>query len=146
MYRSGSREVEVLVDNKAKSKTQIDGWVKRPAVLQGRAFYDRPSKMTVLVGTRDDVPYELFAIKMEVDGSNIKSGIAGTIEKIGSGEYDFVSDGGYADVLNMTQYETSEQAQITRQVSLALRHGVKVGYVVDGLEKSGGLRLNQFIR
>lgn len=123
MYRAGSRDMEVLVDDNA-SKSE---WKKRPNELEGIAKYDKPSNTTIIVGLRGGIPYEVFGL----DGMRLTG--SGTIKKTGSGHYDWI---GNKTVTDITQWETPNQAQITRLASLLLRSNIEIGYILDQLEKS----------
>ena len=99
-------------------------------------------KYIVLIGLLDGKPYEVFcglANKVEVprkykQGRLVKSrrieGIATYDLKIDASDKD---DAAFKNVVDL--FDDPEGGAITRTVSLALRHGVPVQYVVEQLQK-----------
>jgi ribonucleoside-diphosphate reductase alpha chain len=86
----------------------------------------------VVIGLLDGQPYEVFAGQ----GDNIKSG-KGTLHKVSRGHYRLTTEHGES-IENICDLLTDEQAVITRMISLSLRHGSDIQFIVDQIEKSPG--------
>ena len=130
VYRDGSRS-GVLVSNKETENTfEYKDAPKRPKKLQGEAFKSISSQVpfTVIVGFFDEKPYEIF-IQPEL---NITG--KGEIVKTKKGFYDFIQKNNVYNLENITD----ETAAITRLVSVSLRHGSDIKFIVEQLNKIDG--------
>lgn len=87
----------------------------------------------VIVGMLDSQPYEVFAGKNK-DVTHSKKGV---LTKNKRGHYELKAEDGSV-IENVCDLLTDEQAVITRMISLSLRHGSDVAFIVDQLEKSPG--------
>jgi ribonucleoside-diphosphate reductase alpha chain len=136
VYRDGCRS-GVLVSGKQDAKKNIQKTTapKRPKELECDIHHTRSrgEDFFVLVGLFDGHPYEVFAGKNGCI-TNLKKGV---LEKKKRGEYKLTAKDGSV-VENICDLLTDEQAVITRMISLALRHGSDISFVVDQLEKSPG--------
>lgn len=131
IYRDGCRRG---VLNATSSSTQFEykDAVKRPNELKAHA-HQSTSKGTsyhVLVGLLDDKPYEIF-----IDNSDNKYSSEGRIVKEDRGKYVFKNGG---DPVVIREFMTPEQQAITRLVSMNLRHGIQIKFVVEQLQKIDG--------
>jgi len=109
--------------------------VKRPKELACDIHHTKSKgeDFFVLVGLMDNHPYEVFAGK----NGTVTSAKTGTITKNKRGHYELkASDDSVIE--NVCDLLTDEQAVITRMVSLSLRHGSNVSFIVDQLEKAPG--------
>jgi len=106
---------------------------KRPKSLYCDVYHTvaKGEQWTVFVGIMNEFPYEVFAVK----GKYGKHKDVGEMVKIKSGHYNFVN-GGVED--NITETNTDEEVAITRLISTSLRHGAKIDFVVEQLEKAEG--------
>lgn len=151
VYRDGCRS-GVLVAESAPKKdnqgrpTQITPVhaPKRPHILDCEIHQAtvKGSKWTVFVGMLEDKPYELFAGASDKLSLPAKCKV-GKIAKIKQGQYDLHVDIGddepliIKDVVNV--FNNPESAWATRMISMSLRHGVEVDFVVEQLNKDGGI-------
>lgn len=137
IYRDGSRSGVLNTKSKKEEETGIihTDAPKRPKKLEGDLYHVTAVKerWTVLVGLLEEDPYEVFAVPGEI-GKHRESY---TIVKVKSGHYNIEKDD---EVVyeNFTQKNTEEEASLTRLISTALRHGSKIDYVVEQLNKSEG--------
>jgi ribonucleoside-diphosphate reductase alpha chain len=136
VYREGCRDgVLVAVGTKKKETIQKTHAPKRPKALSCDIHHtkSRGEDFFVIVGLLDGNPYEVFA------GRNgcITHAKKGTLLKHKRGHYVLEAEDG-TTVENLCDLLTDEQAVITRLLSLSLRHGSDISYVVDQLEKSPG--------
>jgi len=136
VYRDGCRTgVLVSASEKKKENIQKTNAPKRPQSLDCDIHHtkSRGEDFFVLVGMFEGHPYEVFAGK----NGCITSLKKGTLVKKKRGEYSLNAEDGSV-VQNVCDLLTDEQAVITRMISLSLRHGSDITYVVDQLEKSPG--------
>lgn len=150
VYRDGSRSGVLVADTAKKDSdgrpTQITAVhaPKRPHILDCEIHHAtvKGSKWTVCVGMLENKPYELFA------GASDKLSLPakckqGKIVKIKQGQYDLHVDIGddepliIKDVVNV--FNNPESAWATRMISMSLRHGVEIDFVVEQLNKDGGI-------
>ena len=137
IYVDGSRD-GVLTSKDEKKFTEFKQTTapKRPKVLSGEVFtpttqgYD----YIVVVGLYDNKPYEVFACKNEW---NIKGNYQCSIIKKSKGKYDIdIKDVIYIEDItsDMTQIEEDK----TRLISVSLRHGADIKFLVEQLNKARG--------
>jgi ribonucleoside-diphosphate reductase alpha chain len=109
---------------------------KRPAVLSCDIHHTTVKSVgwIVMVGMLDDQPYEVFAgkqTKVEIS----EEYTSGSITKVASNKYILQANGTKMNIREV--FENDEQAAMTRQISMNLRHGTDIAFVVDQLQKSG---------
>lgn len=109
---------------------------KRPKVLESDIYSVtvKGERFVVAVGLLNGIPYEMFAGHM--NGLNFKfRERQGTIEKIKKGHYKLtINDEIEVDDF-AKQFTPAEQA-LFRMISMSLRHGVQLKFIVDQLQKS----------
>jgi ribonucleoside-diphosphate reductase alpha chain len=148
VYRDGCRTgVLVSADTKDTKKETVDPFdaaPKRPKRLPCDIHQAtiRGEKWTIFVGMHEDKPYEIFGglSKYIEIPKKYKQGI---LEKDGkkpngSSMYDLLYGEGedetkLHDIINI--FENITEASHTRSISLSLRHGVPIQYVVEQLSK-----------
>lgn len=118
--------------------------VKRPEVLECDIHHltTNGQKWVVLVGLLDNDPYEVFAMRQDrlVLPDQIKKG---RLIKAKSGVYNLqTSDGWLLEDMSIF-FESDEQEALTRMISMGLRHGVDIEFIVSQLIKSEGT-INSF--
>lgn len=142
IYREGSRD-GVLISNEDKKEVFNQTTApKRPKVLRGQVFTPTThgNDYIVVVGLYDDKPYEVFAAK---NNWNLKGTLECDIIKKARGKYDVnVKDKLYIEDI------TSEMSQIeedrTRLISVSLRHGADIKFLVEQLNKAKGNGFQDF--
>lgn len=152
VYRDGSRS-GVLVSAEEAAIEEVDGRPskitmvhapKRPKELECEIHQAtvKGSKWTVLVGMLNGEPYELFAGTSDKLSLPVKYK-TGKIVKIKQGQYDLHVDIGDDEPLMIKDvvhiFNNPESAWATRMISMSLRHGVGVDFVVEQLTKDGGI-------
>jgi len=140
VYREGSRDfVMGKKEDTSDNKIEKTDCPKRPKTLTGELFHTRVhgEDYFVIVGLHFGDPYEVFAGKNKAGlHKNVK---LVNIKKIKRGKYSLCStkDGNVIHD-DVSKFIGDDQEAITRLVSLALRHGGDVSYIVHSLEKTEG--------
>ncbi len=98
---------------------------------------------TILVGFLEDHPYEVFAFKSEGEaplfGDDSERVDEGYIRKNESRHYSLLGPDGTVVIGDITSHMPSDDVRVeTRLVSTALRHGSKIDFLVEQLEKAEG--------
>ncbi len=93
-------------------------------------------KWIVLVGLLSEEPYEVFTFKEKSIHLPVKLK-NGTLTKVKRGRYDLDADGMIIENI-VEHFETDEQEALTRMISLSLRHGSDIKFIVEQLNKSEG--------
>lgn len=91
-------------------------------------------KFIVLVGIKDDEPYEVFLTKNNelLDVQKCKQG---SVVKIGKGNYKLIMNNGTV-IDDFTKLLDDDYAIMCRHFSLELRHGIDLRFIVDQLNKT----------
>ena len=133
VYREGSRS-GVLIDSSKQAKTKFNqnDAVKRPKILDAivKTTSVKSTKYNVFIGLLDGKPYEVFCSKGNLNTE-------GTIIKEDKGVYRFNSkDQKYSIIITFDM--SDEEAALTRLLSTSLRHGAKIDFIVEQLNKTNG--------
>lgn len=141
VYREGSR-TGVLVSK----KFNINNAPKRPDDLECDIYHMtvRGEKWNMFIGLFDDKPYEIFAGLAEYV-SIPRSRTKGTIKK--NGKYNVhIGEGDNEIVIKdlARVFENKTESAFTRTLSLALRHGAPIQYIVEQLEKGADKESDMF--
>ena len=132
IYRDGSKQ-QILEHIKTDKKINI-----RPKELDCDIHHVsvRGEKWVVLVGKKDNLPYELFAAPQN-NFELSKNCKAGRILKEGHGKFSLeFNDFIIKDIASLTA--SDEQRSITRLLSLSLRNCESLVEIIDQLEKAEG--------
>ena len=152
VYVDGCRDC-VLITNETKekqkadkkasdAKTGSDGTtyqaIKRPAKTPCDIYSITADseKWVVMIGTVDGKPYEVFCGKPK-KGIDIGKTEHGYIEKEGRGRYS-LHIGPDTILKDISDIFDGTQGALTRMLSISLRHGIDIQYLVQQLEKSDG--------
>mgnify|MGYP005840435961 CR=1 FL=1 len=145
VYRDGCR-TGVLVNKDENNESSIDNIEdniiiktnapKRPKTIDCDVHHItvKGQKYFVLVGLLNGEPYEVFAGKNGFINKKIKSG---QITKVKRGHYKALFDDG-SEIDKINSHIESEEAGITRLLSLSLRHGSDIKHCVEQLERTHG--------
>jgi len=143
IYRDGSRS-GVLVSNEKKEEKSVPGSApKRPEILPCDIHRTTIAGVpyVLLVGLLDNKPYEVFC-GLSKNLSLPKNKVVGTItknpKKNGLATYDLSIPAGddhltFTDIVEL--FDNPNYGAFTRTLSLSLRHGVPVQFVVEQLRK-----------
>ncbi|OUU74917.1 MAG: ribonucleoside-diphosphate reductase, adenosylcobalamin-dependent [Methylococcaceae bacterium TMED69] len=145
IYRDGSRS-GVLVDSSQKSqpqKIQTRHAPKRPEALECDIYHTsvKDERWVVLVGLLDDRPYEVIGGKaelIEVPRKHKSGTLSKRSYKTTANKYDLkIGEGDDALVIKdiVSVFDNPNYAGYTRTISLALRHGAPVQYLVEQMQK-----------
>ncbi len=145
IYREGSRS-GVLVDSKEKAQPEeikTRHAPKRPESLACDIFHTsvKSEKWVVLIGLLDGRPYEVMGGKaelIEVPRKYKEGTLSKRTYKTTANKYDLrIPDGddelAIKDVVSV--FDNPNYAGYTRTISLALRHGAPVQYLVEQMQK-----------
>jgi len=112
---------------------------KRPKELECDIFEIKVSgeKHVVLVGMLGSKPYEIFVTPNPDGEFNLKHHKTGIIKKAKKGKYDLIIKNGTEKtfVKDITGSFDSEYCSLARMLSMSLRHGVPIEFIVDQLSK-----------
>jgi ribonucleoside-diphosphate reductase alpha chain len=143
VYRDVSR-TGVLVSSKEEKKKeqfQYKSSFKRPKEVKCDVFHSTVQgiKYVVLVGIINGLPYEVFAFKYA--NSNVPLSLkTGFIVKKKSKHYHLTDENGKIIIDNIVdEMIYPSWAYVTRMISLSLRHGTDIAYVVDQLDDEFGI-------
>ena len=150
VYRDGSRE-GVLVSTEESEKPQpreklkfkTHSAPKRPEVLDCEIHHAtiKGEKWTIIVGLLDNRPYEVLgglAEFVEIPSKYSTGRIKKRHRKTRNSIYDLVfgENGNEVTVKDVVQvFDNPNYAGFTRMISLALRHGAPMNYIVEQLQK-----------
>lgn len=152
VYRDGCR-TGVLVNTSTPKESDVkfkpNNAIKRPTLLECDINHVsvKGEKWVILIGKMDDNPYEVFGGKADKIQfpSKYKTGI---IEKDkGKSKYNLIIEDDnelfiVKDIISV--FDNAEYALHTRLLSLSLRHGAPVKYIVDQLQKDTESNLFDF--
>lgn len=168
VYRDGCRTGVLVSDEPKKEEKKLD---EQPSKVTENHAPKRPKDLPcdihrisvkgatgpesylVLVGKLDDKPYELFCglsshveVPKKVKSGTLlkngkKDGVATYNLQIPLGDDDCLL---FKDVVNL--FDNPNHGTFTRMLSLALRHGVPVSYVVEQLQKDKHSDMQSFSR
>jgi ribonucleoside-diphosphate reductase alpha chain len=134
IYRDGSRMGVLVNNNETKNEEFVQhNAPKRPKVLNADYYIANAKgrKFAVIVGLLDNKPYETFAF----ENPSINSQCKGKIIRIRKGYYDFVSDDNkYIENIHLAA-ELIEERSHTIFISMLLRHGAPVEYIIEVTKK-----------
>ena len=135
IYRDGSRGGVLNTKSKKDQKQGIvhNDAPKRPDELPCDVYHTtaKGERWTVFVGILEGNPYEVFATR----GEHGKHRTTGKIVKVKQGHYKFENGDIVEDI---TKDNTDEESALTRLISTSLRHGARIDFVVEQLNKSEG--------
>lgn len=108
---------------------------KRPKSLQGDVYHATAigERWTVIVGLIGEDPYEVFSVKGAIGRHKDRV----DIKRVKRGHYNLEKDD---DVVaeDFLSGNTEEENSIARLISTSLRHGAKIDFVVEQLNKTEG--------
>lgn len=151
IYRDGSRSGVLIADEPKKedvpAQSLVDNFApKRPEILPCDIYHFtvKGEKWNAFVGLFEGRPYEIFAGRAEYI-SIPKSKKTGRIKK--NGAYNVIIGEGENEIIikDMAHvFENSTESAFTRTISLALRHGTPVQFVVEQLDKGASKENEMF--
>lgn len=155
IYRDGCRDGVLITDSSNKKKEEEKTFSehdapKRPKLVECdvKQVKIKGESWTVFVGLVEGRPFEIFCGKSSL--VNIpKDVVKGNIHKTGKsdrGVYDFIGGDSKNPVVIkdiVKTFDNANHATFTRFLSLSLRHGAAIQYVVEQLQKDDG-DLNSF--
>jgi ribonucleoside-diphosphate reductase alpha chain len=144
VYRKNCR-TGVLIEESAKKATAPETITKttapkRPKTLPCDVYHVtvRGEEYLVIVSLLEGDVYEVIVCKNGFVSRKIKHG---SLKRVKRGHYDLLDDAGEIAVENITERSDDEEEALARVVSVALRHGAALEFLVHQLEKSKGSML-----
>ena len=144
VYRDGSRSGVLIEKKETKREVDITKIIKNDAPKRPKELHCdvhqltvKGEKWVVFIGILNNDPYEVFSFKK--NGLTLPTSVTkGLLIRKKSGVYSFTTPDGL-ELDNIRNYfDRDEQEALTRVVSLSLRHGADVKWVIDQLNKSEG--------
>jgi len=144
-YRAGTMSAVLSGDDEEDQTLPQTDAPDRPDELPcavHRVRY-RGDHWTILVGFLEEQPYEVFAFKAHAEAplfGNPEDRIdEGVIRKNESQHYSLLRPSGDTIIDDITSHMPSDEVrEETRLVSTALRHGAKIDFLIEQLEKAEG--------
>jgi ribonucleoside-diphosphate reductase alpha chain len=144
-YRAGTMSAVLSGDEADEQTVPRTEAPDRPETLPcavHRVRY-RGDHWTILVGFLEDAPYEIFAFKSEGEaplfGDDQERVDEGHIRKNESRHYSLLGPDEEVVIEDITSHMPSDEVrEQTRLVSTALRHGSRIDFLVEQLEKAEG--------
>ncbi|MAH43632.1 hypothetical protein CL614_08005 [archaeon] len=142
VYVDGSRS-GVLITNKEKKLFPQTSAPKRPTTLDCDIHYTRirGEKWVILIGLLDNKPYEVFGGKaslIEIPSKYNKGKLVKKVFKTKISKYNlhFGYDGEEIVIKDVVKaFNNPNNLAFARMISLGLRHGTKVKFMVEQLQK-----------
>lgn len=139
VYRDGCRTGVLVNETTVIEEFKQHDAAKRPERLSGDLYSIRyrGEDWLVSVGLLSEKPYEIFATR---DEWAIPKNSKCTIIKKSKGRYDleFTESDTLRTISDFTEPMENEEAISTRLISLALRHGTDIKYIVEQVSKTHG--------
>lgn len=137
-YEKSKKESE----SKSKDKFKGDNYIKRPNELPCDIYEAKykENKFIVLIGLKDNEPYEVFVTPNNDNTIDVEKFKTGTIKKVKSNHYDLIVQNGVTKtaINNIGKTFDSLYGTVSRMVSMSLRHGVALPFIIDQLNKDSG--------
>ena len=135
VYVDGSRSGVLVAEPTHTSREEFDyiDATKRPKELKCKVHTTTTAshKYNVFIGLLNDKPYEVFVTNYFTNEEDL------ILRKIKKGRYDLFKDNEtYSE--DITTEMSDEQEAITRLVSISLRHGADIKFIVEQLNKTNG--------
>jgi len=156
VYREGSRSGVLVSSESAESETTFKTMSapKRPETLDCEIHRTqvKGEAWTVLVGMMDGRPYEVLGGSselIEIPSSYEFGRISKRVRKTMPSKYDlhFGQNGSEVVVRDIVKvFDNPDYAGFTRVISLALRHGAPIQYIVEQLHKDRDAHIFSFAR
>lgn len=128
-----------ILEEKKKERIVRQWAPKRPEVLPCdiHSFRGKDQSYIILVGKLNGSLYEIFVIDDPEEHLNLKKYKTGEVEKVKKGRYDLVIESGPVHIRmeNFTRTFNSPNASLARFISMSLRHGTPLQFIVDQLNK-----------
>lgn len=140
IYRAGSRS-GVLIERKKKVEFEPRQAPKRPDDLPCKIHHTniKNETWTILVGLMDGKPYEIFgglSKFVEIPKKFTDGIVSKNARKSSNSTYDLrISECDFVLRNIVEQFDNPNYSSMTRMISLALRHGADIQYVVEQLQK-----------
>jgi ribonucleoside-diphosphate reductase alpha chain len=133
VYRDGCR-TGVLITEPTKQKTVV----KRPDDLPCEVYHIsvKGEPYFVLIGLVDGKPYEVFSGRNGVIEPGIKTGVIRKLKRPKCYRATFDDE---SQLQPITAACSDNEEALTRMISMSLRHGAEINYVVDQLQKTQGV-------
>lgn len=154
VYRAGSRD-GVLVDssaNSSKAENEKISAPKRPELLDAEIHRAtiKGEDWTILIGLKDGKPYEIFgglSEYVEIPKKYNRGTIRKRVRKTVASKYDLIiGKNGDEFIIKdvVSVFDNPNHTSFTRTLSLSMRHGVPVQYMVEQLQKDKDADLFSF--
>lgn len=128
-----------ILEQKKKERIVRQWAPKRPDNLPCdiHSFKGKDQSYIILAGKLNGSLYEIFVIDDPEEHLNLKKYKTGEVVKVKKGRYDLVVESGPVHIRmeNFTRTFNSPNASLARFISMSLRHGTPLQFIVDQLNK-----------
>jgi ribonucleoside-diphosphate reductase alpha chain len=161
VYREGSRTGVLITEENYDEMKVEDSDPNRPIIIQRTMAPKRPKevisdiheitlnkeKYIVTVGKVKGCIYEIFLVKNTLDTNtneyiiDVQKHKEGLVVKRSKGNYDLIVKNGEEKILidDIGKFSGDIYGSLSRLISLTLRHGTPLEFIVETLQKSAGL-------
>lgn len=136
VYRDRCRDGVLFTESPKKLVLTETNAIKRPEILPARKHgmvgYKPKEEVTILIGLLDNKPFEVFAVLGNIESDNL------SIQKHprkDTARYSLLEVNNQI-IKNINLASDPDLAAVTRLVSLNLRHGTPIQYIVEQLQKA----------
>lgn len=154
IYRDGSKQqiLENIVNiDKRPEKLAYTSAPKRPKIVDGYIYktHNSGNDWRIIIGLYYNRPYEIFAFECNSDNDYKNSEIEKKLNKVSqtdgvkikilrvkSGHYKLLDEEGNEIIDYLNNKATTDITLETRRISLELRHGIPIAFIVDQINKS----------
>lgn len=137
VYVDGCRDGVLTLENEEKDATTAEKMLNtRPKTLEADVYHItvKGTAYFIFVGLMDGKPYEVFAGKNGFIPKGVKRA---ELTKVKRGIYKALLDND-DEIANINGHVTDDEAAVTRLISLSLRSGADIQFIVAAVEKTPG--------
>lgn len=140
VYRDKCRD-GVLITKQSPTILSTDA-PRRPEILPAEAFtgFSDGADYTILIGLNNKEPFECFAIEGNIEGENL---FIRKHQRKDKARYSLL-DSEKKLISDINSCSEPEIGAMTRLVSLSLRHGVPINFIVEQLQKAKNNKILSF--
>lgn len=131
IYRDGSRDGVLSINNEKKDEFKYNDAPKRPTELPAELHHIKVKgeKYVAVVGLMDDKPYEIFCRRDD----NIHEETKGKIRKIRKKRFDYITE--HNSIQNLQEEDNPLYRVVAIYTSMLLRHGAKPEFIIHAIDK-----------
>lgn len=131
IYRDGSREGVLTINNEKKDEFKYHDAPKRPTELPAELHHIKVKgeKYIAIVGFMDNKPYEIFCRRDD----NTYEETKGKIRKVRKKHFDYITE--HNGIQNIQEEDNPLYRVVAIYTSMLLRHGAKPEFIIHTIDK-----------